>query len=85
MKKGKASGLDGLPAAFYSKFWDIVGPLLLHSFTCVHEQGMMAPSHRRGVIKLLPKKGKNPHFVGNLRPIIILNVDLKILTRALSL
>ena len=85
MKKGKAPGLDGLPAAFYTKFWDLVGPLLLQSFTCAREQGILAPSHRRGVIKLLPKKGKNPHFVGNLCPITLLNVDLKILTRALSL
>ena len=44
----------------------------------------LSPTQRRGVIKLLPKKDKNPAWVRNLRPITLLNVDLKILTRTLA-
>ena len=47
--------------------------------------GELSPTQKRGVVKLLPKKGKNPAWVRNLRPITLLNVDLKILTRALAI
>ena len=44
----------------------------------------MSPSQRRGIVKLLPKPGKDPRYIKNLRPITLLNVDFKILTKALS-
>ena len=85
MKKGKAPGLDGLTVDFYKIFWEDVGPLLYESIKFAQNTGQLSISQKRGIIKLLPKKDKDPQFVPNLRPITLLNVDVKILTRALSI
>ena len=85
MKKGKAPGIDGLTIAFIVGFWKEVGPLIHGSIMHAERVGELSPTQRRGVIKLLPKKDKNPAWVRNLRPITLLNVDLKILTRALAI
>ena len=85
MKNGKAPGMDGYTVAFMKTFWEEIGPLVLASFQCAMTSKLLANSQRKGVIKLLPKRDKNPHFVHNLRPIVLLNLDLKIFTRALSL
>ena len=84
MKKGKAPGVDGISVAFLQTFWDILGPHVLASFEYAWVQKKLVPSQRKGIIKLLPKRDKNPNFVQNLRPISLLNNDLKILTRALA-
>ena len=84
MKKGKAPGLDGIPAVFYSLFWSEVGMLIYNSLRFAKDQGILSPSQRRGVVKLIPKRDNNPCWVRNLRPITLLNVDVKILTRALA-
>ena len=85
MKKGKAPGIDGLTVAFISEFWEEVGPLIHGSIMHAERVEELSPTQRRGVIKLLPKKDKNPAWVRNLRPITLLNVDLKILTRTLAI
>ena len=85
MKKGKAPGLDGLGAAFYQKFWPEVGPLVHNSLLDAFQTGQFSISQKRGVIQLIPKKDKNPHFVRNLCPITLLNLDVKILTKALAI
>ena len=84
MEKGKAPGLDGLTVEFYEKFWNEVGPLVFRSLVYSKECHRLSTEQRRGVVKLLPKKDKNPIFVRNLRPITLLNVDVKILTRLLA-
>ena len=49
------------------------------------EQGFLSPSQRRGVVRLIPKKDKNLFEVRNWRPITLLNVDYKILSKSLAL
>ena len=85
MKSGSAPGLDGLTVEFYTTFWEVVGDFVFDSLLAAHEAGSFSITQKRGVIKLIPKKGKNPHFVRNLRPITLLNVDFKILTKLLAL
>ena len=84
MKKGKSPGLDGLTVEFYSKFWNEVGSLVYNSLIFCKGRDRLSAEHRRGVVKLIPKKYKNPAFVHNLRPITLLNVDVKLLTRLLA-
>ena len=84
-KVDSAPGLDGLTVGFYREYWDLVGDLIYKSIAYAFEQGRFSVSQRRGIIKLIPKKFKNPHFVKNLRPITLLNVDYKLLTKALSM
>ena len=44
----------------------------------------MSISQRRGIISLIPKKGKDKTILENLRPISLLNVDYKILTKVIA-
>ena len=81
MRQSSAPGLDGLTVKFYLRFWDIVKRPLLDSFNFSYETGHLSISQRRGLIRLLPKKNKNPLFIDNWRPISLLNVDYKILTK----
>ena len=85
MKKGTAPGLDGLTVSFLIEFWDLLGDLVFNSIKHAYESGRFSISQRRGIIKLVPKKDKNPHFVRNLRPITLLNIDYKLLTKSLAM
>ena len=44
----------------------------------------MSISQRRGIISLIPKKAKDKTILENLRPISLLNVDYKILTKVIA-
>ena len=45
---------------------------------------MLSISQRRGIISLIPKKTKDKTILENLRPISLLNVDYKILTKVIA-
>ena len=45
----------------------------------------MSISQRRGTISLIPKKTKDKTILENLRPIFLLNIDYKILTKVLAI
>ena len=45
---------------------------------------MLSISQRRGKISLIPKKSKGKTILENLRPISLLNVDYKILTKVIA-
>ena len=73
MAKGKAPGNDGLSCSFYVIMWNKLGRLLWNVIQSSHHQGILFRSARRGVISLIPKKGKNPLLIGSWRPICLLN------------
>ncbi|PIK56880.1 hypothetical protein BSL78_06206 [Apostichopus japonicus] len=82
MKNGKSPGSDGLPREFYRTFWAIIGPDIRAVFEDAFQNGLLNQSQRLGMITLLPKSGDplDPH---NKRPITLLNVDYKLLAKAL--
>ena len=57
---------------------------MLASFHFAFQSGSLSISQRRGVISLIPKKNKDKSILENLRPISLLNVDYKILTKAIA-
>ena len=77
MAKGKAPGSEGLPAEFYCKFWDLLGPDLVEVLNFIFNFGSLSLSQRRGIISLLFKKGDRLD-ARNWRPLSLLNVDCKI-------
>lgn len=83
MKRNKAPGLDGLPAEFYLRFWDVVGADLVAVLNDCFSSGSLSLSQRRGVISLSFKKGDrlDPK---NWRPISLLNVDYKLASRTIA-
>ena len=84
MSMGKSPGCDGLTTDFYKLMWPQVGQTLIDSFNYSFEHSELSQSQKRGVITLLQKKGKDPNFIKNLRPISLTNTDYKILTKTLA-
>ena len=46
--------------------------------------GELTTSQKRGVITLLHKKGKDKQYVKNWRPVSLLDVDYKIITKSIA-
>ena len=84
MKKGKVPGCDGLPVKFYIAFLDHLITPLMNLFEEIQCRGRMSESMLRGVMCLIPKKGKDSKFIKNLRPLRLLNMDYKILAKVLA-
>ena len=83
-KPNKSPGCDGLTSEFYQTFWNEIGPKLVATLNTCRQTGHLSQSQRRGVITLLEKRGKDPSKIKNWRPVSLLNVDYKILTKTLA-
>ena len=57
---------------------------MLASYNFAFQHGTLSISQRRGIISLIPKKSKYKTVLENLRPISLLNVDYKILTKVIT-
>ena len=80
MKAGSAPGSDGLPVAFFQKFWNVLKPVIMPMF---HEFyiGTFDMAHINfGVITLIPKVvgATNIH---QFRPITVINVLERIFSK----
>lgn len=82
-KANRTPGIDGLTKEFYLAFWDMVGHHLLEVFNEIMEEDEMSESMKMGVVTMLYKKG-NPSQLANYRPLTVLCVDYKILSKALA-
>ena len=85
MARNKSPGLDGLTTEFYvvflTKFEDVLLDALNYAFT---NTGKLHKSAMRGVITLIPKKGKDIRKVASYRPISLLCTDYKIVEKILA-
>uniref|UniRef100_A0A3B5PWS7 Reverse transcriptase domain-containing protein n=1 Tax=Xiphophorus maculatus TaxID=8083 RepID=A0A3B5PWS7_XIPMA len=82
MQNNKAPGLDGLPKEYYVTFWELLkGPLLL-VYKEAFKEGILPNTMNQGMISLLYKKGPQTDLK-NWRPLTLLGVDIKILSKAL--
>ena len=84
MKNGKSPGSDGFTVEFYKFFWRDIGPLLFRSLFFAYVSGSFSEFQRQGVITCLPKDGKDRRYMGNWRPISLLNTDLKVASAAIA-
>jgi len=84
MQGGRSPGNDGLGKEFYIHFWSNVGGLLFNSFMEGKSRGVLSPSQRQAIIKLLAKKDRDKRYIENWRPISLLNVDTKILSKTIA-
>ena len=50
-----------------------------------YDEGELSSSQKQAVITLIEKKDKDKRYIKNWRPISLLNVDLKIASKALAL
>ena len=57
---------------------------MTESFNFAFQSRKLSISQRRGIISLIPQKIKDKTMLENLRPISLLNVDYKIVTKAIA-
>ena len=84
MARNKTPGNDGLTVEFYEMFWPLISKEVIDSFNFAYENSVMSVSQRQGTIKLIPKPDRDKHTLSNWRPITLLNVDVKILSKCLA-
>ena len=78
----KTPGPTGLTAGFYKKFHKRVAPLLTKIANRAMKEGTLPHSFLQTIIVTIPKKGKPLGPVKNVRPISLLEIHRKIITRA---
>ena len=84
MKSNKSPGLDGLPKEFYSVMWEKIGPDLVGVLNIAFMRGTLPRSMTQGLITLLYKEKGDAALLKNWRPVTLMNVDYKILTKVLT-
>ena len=83
LQTNKSPGLDGLPAEFYKKTGVVINKEFLKVLNCQLERLQLIESDTHGATRLGPKVDGVPR-VDQLRPITLLNLDYKILTKIIT-
>ena len=81
--KNKTPGIDGLPIEFYCENWEIIGNDFMEVVNYITRHKIMSKSQHKGVITLLKKDG-NGSDIKNWRPISLLCVDYKIVSKLIA-
>ena len=80
----KTPGEDGFTKEFYILFYHLIWRDLLNSYEAAFQNGSLSISQKRGIITLIPNAYGDLKELSNWRPISLLNIDYKILTKALA-
>ena len=83
MEEGKSPGLDGIPIEFYKEFWSEIKHLYLAFINKVKTKAFPTGKNT-SVTKIIYKKTGEIYLLTNYRPISLINVDIKILTKVLA-
>ena len=84
MNNGKSPGSDGLTTEFFKIFWNTIKSFYIKSVNYSYEHNTLTTIQNQGIITLLPKKDKDLTSLGNWRPISLLNIDYKIITKTIA-
>ena len=81
---GRSPGTDGLPIEFYKTVWYLIRFDLLEIVSEIYQNEILSNSRRKGMIRLVFKKTDRTDLK-YYRPISLLNVNVKIITKLLHL
>ena len=79
----KTAGWDGLPYEFYKTFWYLFKDKYLQHINVVKESSFGSQANT-SITNIIFKHKGEIYNLDNYRPISLINVDLKILTRTLA-
>lgn len=84
LPSGKSPGLDGYPVEFYKVFWPEIEPLFMPMIVDFAQTGILPETMRTAVISLIHKKDKDAADCASFRPISLLPVDFKIISKLIA-
>lgn len=79
----KASDLDGMPAIFYKRYWELVGEQVTAEVLSVLYGGNIPTSWNDTCVILIPKV-KQQEKMNDLRPICLCNVVYKLVSKVIA-
>ena len=77
----KSPGNDGLTKEFHETFWEELKQPCMNSLNQAKLSKKLVTSQREAATKLLEKKDKDKRLISNWRPVLLLNVDYKIVSK----
>jgi hypothetical protein len=83
MEKNKAAGPDGFPIEFNQHCWEIIKSDIMHVFNDLSEHRIDLDRINYGIIILIPKSA-DADIIQKFRPICLLQVFFKIVTKTLT-
>ena len=83
LNDAKSTGIDSFTAEFYKKFWPLLQDHYVAFINCANRTSF-SHSKNTSVISILYQEKGDTDDLKNYRPISLINVDLKILTKALT-
>ena len=83
-QRNKTLGNDGLTVEFCLTFWPLLGKYLGDSLNFAHEHGQLSTSQKQAMITLLEKKDEDRRFIKNWRHISLMNINVKIASKAIA-
>lgn len=84
LSRGKAPGPDGFPAEFFRDNVKELAPLMLEVFMEAFQREELPPTMSQALISLILKKDKDSSECKSYRPILLILLDIKILSKILT-